>query len=455
MPFTLHPDDTIAALASPPGHAARGIVRVSGPATQRVLAGLFRPAAESTANFPSPVPWCYAGTLHVGRLTHAVPVDLYLWPNRRSYTGQPLAELHTMSSPPLLEAVLSELYMRGVRPAQPGEFTLRAFLAGRIDLMQAEAVLGVIDANTERELQNALDQLAGGLSSQIVRLRGDLLDLLADLEAGLDFADEAIEFVTHATLVGRLGMARETVSELLARAGERMRPAPRARVVLAGPPNAGKSTLFNALAGSRAALVSEIAGTTRDYLTADVTLQGVSLSLVDTAGHETLAEGIDHEAQKRRQEQIDEADLVIWCQPADQPVVRTPFDSRPALPERVLPVVTKCDLVVLAADSSTLAVSALRGTGLRELAEAIAARLSRPAPGARQLLGTTAARSRDSLLKAQAALDRALSIARSEADQELLAIEAREALEELGKIAGAVYTDDILDRIFSKFCIGK
>jgi tRNA modification GTPase len=453
MPLALHPDDTIAALASPPGHAAHGIVRVSGPETPAVVESLFTPLGDRHAELPRPVPWCYAGTLRVGGLTRPLPVDLYLWPNRRSYTGQPLAELHTISSPPLLEAVLSELFAHGVRPAQPGEFTLRAFLAGRIDLMQAEAVLGVIDADTERELQTALDQLSGGLSSQIVRLRGDLLDLLADLEAGLDFADEALEFVSHATLIGRLGLARETVSDLLARADMRMRPAARFCVVLAGRPNAGKSTLFNALAGSRTALVSDIAGTTRDYLTAEITLDGVALSLVDTAGHEAVAGGIDQEAQKRRQEQIDGADLVVWCQPADQPVDRPPFEFHPGLRERVLPVVTKCDLA--AAASSTLAVSAQRGVGLGELRAAIAARLSRSAPGARQLLGTTAARSRDSLLKAQTALDLALGIARSEADQELLAIEVREALEELGKIAGAVYTDDILDRIFSKFCIGK
>jgi tRNA modification GTPase len=455
MSPALHPDDTIAALASPPGHAACGIVRVSGPETLSVVESLFTPVEDGLADFPRRVAWCYAGALQVGGLTRPLPVDLYLWPNRRSYTGQPLAELHAISSPPVLEAVLAELFLRGVRPAQPGEFTLRAFLAGRIDLMQAEAVLGVIDAHTERELQTALDQLSGGLSSQIVRLRGDLLDLLADLEAGLDFADEAVEFVSHATLVGRLGLARETVRDLLARAGDRMRPAPRPLVVLAGQPNAGKSTLFNALARSRAALVSDIAGTTRDYLTTEVTLDGVALSLVDTAGHEAVAAGIDREAQQRRQQQIDGADLVIWCRPADQPAEQPSLAWPDNLRERVLPIVTKSDLPVSAGDFSTLAVSAHSGMGLRELTAAIAARLSRPAPGARQLLGTTAARSRDGLLKAQAALDRALGIARNETDQELLAIEVREALDELGKIAGAVYTDDILDRIFSKFCIGK
>src|SRR6516162_818848 len=182
MPIALHPSDTIAALASPPGHAVRGIVRVSGPETQRVLEPLFTAHDDSPGEFAHAVAWCYPGKLKVGGLALPLPVDLYLWPTRRSYTGQPLAELHVISSPPLLEAVLAELYARGVRPAQPGEFTLRAFLAGRIDLPQAEAVLGVIDAADDRELQTALDQLAGGLSSQLMHLRGDLMDLSADLE---------------------------------------------------------------------------------------------------------------------------------------------------------------------------------------------------------------------------------------------------------------------------------
>src|SRR5438309_7073458 len=225
MFIPLCPDDTIAALASAAGHAARGIIRVSGPQTRAVLEAL----DQSRQAFPHSATWCYTRVLHIAGVTSDLPVDLYLWPDRRSYTGQPLAELHTISSPPILEAILADLFSRGVRPAQPGEFTLRAFLAGRIDLSQAEAVLGVIDAGDECELQTALDQLAGGLSSQIARLRGDLLDLLADLEAGLDFADEPIEFVSHAALMGRLGLARDSVAELLARAIQRMRPASRPR----------------------------------------------------------------------------------------------------------------------------------------------------------------------------------------------------------------------------------
>jgi tRNA modification GTPase len=180
------------------------------------------------------------------------------------------------------------------------------------------------------------------------------------------------------------------------------------------------------------------------------------LELIDTAGEQSATLGIGAEAQQRRHEQVAAADLVIWCLSADQCPDRAARVPPRAPGDRVLPVVTKADIAGPGHESSfTLAVSAHSGAGLKELRAAIAARLSAPAAGARQLVGTTASRSRDSLLRAHAALDRALAIARREADQELLAIEIREALDELGTIVGAVYTDDILDRIFSRFCIGK
>jgi tRNA modification GTPase len=456
MRASLNFDDTIAALASAAGHGARGIIRVSGVRTRAVLETLFSPRETGAAALARTIAWRYPGELRISGLRLALAADVYFWPNRRSYTGQPLAELHVISSPPILEAVLSDLFAEGVRPAEPGEFTLRAFLAGRIDLTQAEAVLGVIDAQTDLELQSALEQLAGGLSSSIVRLRGELLDLLADLEAGLDFADEAIEFVSHGALVGRLGLAREGIGSLLEQAAARMRESPKSRVVLAGPPNAGKSTLFNRLVGANAALVSDVAGTTRDYLAADVAFDGLAVTLIDTAGHEENSDGIGHEAQEHRRRQTSQADLVIWCRAADQPAEEPRDACLPAARERVLAVTTKCDLVRAPAGSDRgQPVSAHSGEGLRELALAIASRLSRPAAGARQLVGTTAARSRDCLVEAHSALERALAIARHEKDQELLAIEVRNALDELGKIAGSVYTDDILDRIFSRFCIGK
>jgi tRNA modification GTPase len=464
-----HPDDTIAALASAPGGGERGIVRISGPAVVNLLRDWFVSAdgySIDETDAPARRHWCErkvafrtSGTMAIAGFAHSVSIDLHLWPNRRSYTGQPLAELHAPGSPPLLEAILENLHARGARPAQPGEFTLRAFLAGRIDLIQAEAVLGVIDARDQRELAQALDQMGGGISSQVVRLRGDLLDLLADLEAGLDFSDEEIEFVSTAVLVGRIGLAHEALLDLRGRAEGRMQSATRPRVVLAGPPNAGKSTLFNALVGADRAIVSDERGTTRDYLSAEVAVGGVEIVLVDTAGNEVPRDRVADAAQSFRHEQLARADLRILCLPADE---QSPDMQLSRFVEsagrQTLVVRTKSDLcrsTPLPVSPPQLVVSAQNGEGLGTLAGAIAERLTDSTREAGTLLGTTAARCGECLTGAGMALERARSLAREESDQELLAIELREALEELGKIVGAVYTDDILDRIFSKFCIGK
>lgn len=495
MSVALQFQDTIAALASPPGSAIRGIVRVSGPDARAAVSSCFQPHDIDRWR-TSRLTERHLGSLRLACPNHdprttipdpqttiTLPADVHLWPTRRSYTGEPVAEIHTIGSPPLLEAILTELFAAGVRSAQPGEFTLRAFLNGRLDLLQAEAVLGVIDAHDQIELQAALNQLGGGLSTGIVRLRADLLDLLADLEAGLDFADEHIEFVPHADLVRRVQAGREAVTALLEHADSRLTSRPRSRVVLAGPPNAGKSTLFNALVGRSAALVSPIAGTTRDYLVADIECDGVPITLIDTAGCDAADVGLNGEAQRQRRDQLAHADLVVWCSAVDaashtiesadegtalRMTVHTKIDLFPPLsplgrrvggegscgrsdrpsPPAPLPKGKRGE------EEPELQVSAFTGCGLFELAATIAARLSQSA-GQGQMLATTAARCRDSLLGACAALDSALEIARHEIDQSLLAIEVRDALHELGKIVGAVYTDDLLDRIFSKFCIGK
>ena len=229
-------DDTIAALASAPGVGGRGIVRVSGGDVRQLLEQHFtsRDAERWTKatcaarhvgewQLAVDVPWDDAPFQNGLRL----PVEVGLWPTKRSYTGQPLAELHLIGSPPLLEAVLTQLCRSGCRAARPGEFTLRAFLAGRLDLLQAEAVLGVIDAADHVELDQALQQLAGGISQQMGTLRADLLDLLADLEAGLDFVDEDIEFVSREQRLSRVTAAQRTIAELCDQAFSALAPARR------------------------------------------------------------------------------------------------------------------------------------------------------------------------------------------------------------------------------------
>jgi tRNA modification GTPase len=470
-------DDTIAALASAPGPAGRGIIRCSGPQVLDVL-DRFRPHDVATW-LNCQVAKRHAGSWELGigrggansRPSGNAPVllqmDVYLWPNPRSYTGQRQAELHTVGSPPLLEAVLGDLFKAGARPAQPGEFTLRAFLAGRLDLLQAEAVLGVIDAADPHSLQIALTQLAGGVSQRLTVMRTELVDLLADLEAGLDFTEEGIEFVSRTVLVDRISAARDELQILLERSASRGRHTTRPRVVLAGPPNAGKSTLFNALVGVQAALVSPIAGTTRDYMISPVHWQGISWDLVDTAGWDDSADAILQTAQELRQTQIDQSDLVIQCLSAEagfQAIPQTQADTSgfaagPGNPlTATLQVLTKCDLIsipVTFKDAEPLMVSAQTGAGLETLQTRIAQALAAGNGSDAGVLGSTLARCRDSLQRAAAALERAAELAEEGGGDEFLATDVREALDELGSITGAFYTDDLLDRIFSKFCIGK
>jgi tRNA modification GTPase len=380
-----------------------------------------------------------------------VPARAYLWPTSRSYTRQPSAELHLPASPPILEAALAAVCAAGARLARPGEFTLRAFLAGRLDLTQAEAVLGVIEAGSRQELAAALSQLAGGLARPLVQLRETLLDLLAHLEAGLDFVDEDIEFITPAELTAQLDSALAQVETIARRLAGRGEAGELPKVVLAGPPNAGKSSLLNALAGAPAAIVSPLAGTTRDFVARRVRLGDRECLLIDTAGlAEDAPDGeLSHLAAEAASEQLRGADLVLLCREALKP--ETPSCSEAFQPEALL-VWTKCDLLS-PGDSPPrggLPTSSRTGQGLADLRSAIWARLATGTA-----VASTAARCRESLRLAAAALARASAAARSGGGQELVAAEVRLALEELGQVVGAVYTEDLLDRVFSRFCIGK
>jgi tRNA modification GTPase len=469
-------DDTIGALASAVGPAARGIVRISGPDARGCLESWFEPAdAErwKSARAAS----CHAGGLRLAGLRSALGALVYAWPNDLSYTGQPLVEIHTPGSPPLLEAVLARAFEAGVRPAHPGEFTLRAFLAGRMDLLQAEAVLGVIDAREEHGLTVALRQLAGGISGRMLQVRGDLIDLLADLEAGLDFVEDGIEFVSRDELARRIRRSATTLEELLRQCQSRAQSQGRRRVVLAGLPNAGKSTLFNALLSRDAALVSSTAGTTRDYLNGALEWSGLAVELIDTPGfeadgadnpdespHADGREGLTHRAQKLGTEQRQQADLILWCASVDPSESERLEDSLVQHREinsgrPVVIVRTKSDLIErrsgFDADSADIFVSAQTGGGLPELVDRCAQTLAGAAADGSEIIGSTAARCRESLSSCRDALAGAALAAESGTGDEIVALELRESLEHLGRVLGTVYTDDLLDRIFSRFCIGK
>ena len=455
-------DETIAAPASPPGAALRGMLRISGPKVREQLLRVFRPDDLEQWNSTNR-PFLHSGVISVAsNLKH--PVTVGLWPTSRSYTGQPMAEISTLGSQPLLERILSLLNSQGIRTAEKGEFTLRAFLNGRIDLVQAEAVLGVIDSQSENELQTALDQLGGGLSSHMETIRLDLLELLADLEAGLDFVEEDIEFVSHENILSRIQVAKQAVSRLRELSQERLRSETRSRIVLAGLPNAGKSTLLNQLAEQQVALVSEISGTTRDYLAVECDLDGLAAILIDTAGWEINDDPIMQSAQSFREEQIRQADLTIWCSSYDLTAAERLIDDEQASKceeqsRLFLRIGTKSDLITIETEgvSCDLSISTVAQSPahLGNFVERIRDLIDRESQTEAGMIGTTSARCAETLRATEDALIKAGEAAEGSFGDEFIAMELRAALDGLGQVLGTVHTDDLLDRIFSKFCIGK
>jgi tRNA modification GTPase len=505
-------DDTIAAIASPPGGAARGIVRLSGPQAMDCLVRLFQPDSGQLLA-PQPSPYAVAGSLRLPGLHSPLPCDVYGWSERissscsscsgacppreeansprkpvrhttvehprnatphgnvHSYTGQPVVELHTVGSPPLLDIVLRSICAAGARLAEPGEFTLRAFLAGRIDLTQAEAVLGVIDAGDPHELEIALVQLAGGLARPLQSLRNRLLELLAHVEAGFDFADEDLPFITREELDRQLSEAAGETAAILRQVASRSELSRGLRAVLLGRPNTGKSSLFNALAGDHAALVSQHPGTTRDYLTAELDLDGVKCHLIDTAGirgerreergegwavHRPLGDSIDEAAASAAAQQRRGAHVQVLCLDSSRPLDAWERAELARVAERPrIVVLTKCDSPRQAiGPPAAVETSSLTGQGIAALRCELRQQALTAGEHGGDVVAGTAVRSADSLRLAGQCLQCARQAVTAGQD-ELVAAEMRAAVDELGKVVGAVYTEDVLDRIFSRFCIGK
>jgi tRNA modification GTPase len=468
-PMTPDLQDTIVALSSASGRGGRAIVRLSGPNAIKICFAFFRltdQRSTSTHSPPSgenspfgtqyPVPSTtiirrrYEGFLHLPDFQPSMPASLLAWPGPKTYTSQNLAELHFLACPPVVDLLVSSLLNAGARAAQPGEFTLRAFLAGKIDLPRAEAVLGVIEARSRDDLKQALGQLAGGVTGPLEGLREDLLDLLAEVEAGLDFAEEDIRFVHPEELLKRLAHGLAQLTLLAKQLDKRSVSGDAFRVVLAGRPNAGKSSLFNALTGA-SALVSPEPGTTRDYLIRRILVEGIPIDLIDTAGWREQRSLIEEQAQGLGRKQTEQADLILLCLEAGLEIDE---DENKLLartePPAVCGIATKCDLASEPRDR--LATSAKTGAGLDALRDLLAEH-------ARQRLSSSLApslsRCRHHVQAALEHLRRAHSIVLFQEPSELLALELRGTLDELGEMVGAVYTDDLLDRIFSRFCIGK
>jgi tRNA modification GTPase len=433
--------DTIFALATPPGRGAIAILRLSGPGTDAALALLGAP--NLTPRLASLRTLARAGQ----RIDQALVLR---FPAPRSYTGEDCAELHLHGGRAVVEAASEALVALGLRPADPGEFTRRAFENGRMDLAQAEAVADLIDAETRTQAEQALGQLDGALSDTYAGFRRDLLTAMALVEAEIDFPDEDVpDNLAHAAgpVLDRL-IADLRAALADARRGERVREG--YRVVLIGETNAGKSSLFNALVAREAAIVTPIAGTTRDVLDADLVIGGYAVTLSDTAGLRHTDDPVEAEGVRRARARAEQAELRLW--------VRAPGDPAGAAAAYARPD----DLVVLAkADLGSgerpegfeaLSVSPMTGEGLAALHDWIAARLARDLAGA-DFPAVTRERHRRRLSEALSAAEAgraALATAPEMAGDDL-----RRAAEALARVTGAIGVEDILGEVFSTFCIGK
>ena len=469
-------DDTICAIATPVGEGGIGIVRISGAHAVDIAARVVRPRNQqplqqleshrlylSDVLYPeSPLP-PGEGQGEGPAIDEALVVIMR---KPRSYTGEDVVEIQTHGGARILQATCHGLIQHGARMAQPGEFTKRAFLNGRLDLTQAEAVLDTIQATTSRSLQAAQSLLRGSLSKEVDALRERLIRVLAHVEAGMDFAEEDITFIQAAEVQQALTDTRLAVEQLIASYEEGRLIREGIKVAIIGRPNVGKSSLLNALLKLDRAIVSDQPGTTRDVIDESLNVRGIPLRLLDTAGLRRTRDTIENEGIRRTEDAIAEADVLLLVLDGaggitdeDRAVCET-YGS-----QRHLLVMNKMDLpesqtfdanqLHEGAGPEFVKVSAKTGEGLDHLTSVIQSVCLKEGLEATPSVLVTRLRHKASLEQAHRSLEEAMRSLERKESGECVALDIRAALDALGEITGAISTEDILDRIFQDFCIGK
>lgn len=458
----MYKEDTIAAIATPVGEGGVAIVRISGPEAEPITKQIFCRSGGKNGNLRS-------HTLHHGTIRDpetGVVLDevlLALMRKPRSYTGEDVAEVHCHGGPYLVREVLRLVLARGARPAEPGEFTKRAFLNGRLDLAQAEAVLDLIRARTDGGMRLALGQVRGELSKWVGELREELLDILVQVEAAIDFPEEEIELLQREELRGKVEALRQKIAAIIASYewGKLFREG--ARVCIAGRPNVGKSSLFNALLGDTRVIVTPVPGTTRDVIEESINLGGLPVVLWDTAGIRATEDQVERIGVDLSLQRVAEAEAVLAVMDGSESVSREDRSILDAVRgKKGLIVINKSDLPLrldlnwvseTASEKSLVHVSARDGIGLDGLKHALRELLvnARTEPP----IVLTNVRHKAALERAVASLVAAVRALADGRQPELVAVDLQAAKEGLEEIIGVVSSDDILERIFANFCLGK
>jgi tRNA modification GTPase len=456
--------DTIAAIATPPGRGGIAVVRVSGPESRAIVGSLVKRGRRTGIPEPRKV---YVAELLArpgGRALDQVLV--FAMPGPRSYTGEDVVEVQCHGGTIVSRSVLEAILAAGARAAEPGEFTKRALLNGRLDLAQAEAVADLIAARTEAGRRLAWSQLDGVLSARVGALRAAILEARALCEAAIDFPEEDVPELTNGALAGEVARVRTEIDALVASFERARLRYEGARVVLVGKPNAGKSSLLNALAGRERAIVTAVAGTTRDVVEATVALAAGPVVVADTAGIRVAGDEVEALGVERSRAAIADAACVVavldGARPldADDRMVAAEVAGRPLvvvvnksdLPSRV----TRAAVGDLFPEAPSVWASALTGDGLEALGDALAGVLVGGGDTAAEAeVSIFRVRHRDAARRASEDLRRAESAVAEGASAELVASDLAAAAAALGAITGEVSTEDVLDRVFAEFCIGK
>ena len=439
--------DTIAALATPWGTGAVALIRISGPEAVAVTDKIFRGRQTLAGAEPGRV--ARGNIRHEDRTIDEVLVTVFRAP--KSYTGEDVVEISGHGGPVVADEVLRAVFAAGARPAEPGEFTRRAFLNGKMDLTQAEAVMDLISARGEAAAKAAVSQLAGRLGREIEELRSSTMTALAHLEAFIDFPEEGIDPESGRALLARVEGLTASIDRLLGTADQGRMLREGVRLVIHGRPNAGKSSLLNLLLGYDRAMVSEIPGTTRDTIEENLTLRGIPFRVIDTAGlREATDDPLEREGMRRTREHLADADIALRVIDAAE---------REGIPQRggnEIIVLNKIDLLAGSyLPEGAVPLCCLDARGLDKLVDALVDRTKITPCEKREEAVAINARHQDCLRRAKESLAAArASLERADAP-ELTAVELREALTAIGEITGGSDSDDVLGEIFRSFCIGK